>query len=74
MASMRTQIRRAIYTTNAIKSVNGVIRNFTRNRKIYPDEESALKIILHGDSRSGAKMDHADPPLNRGAQPLRDPL
>jgi transposase-like protein len=38
-------IRRAIYTTNAIESVNSVIRKFTRNRKIYPNEDSALKII-----------------------------
>ena len=38
-------IRRAIYTTNAIESVNSVIQKFTRNRKIYPNEESALKII-----------------------------
>jgi putative transposase len=38
-------IRRAIYTTNAIESVNSVIRKFTRNRKIYPNEESALKIM-----------------------------
>ena len=38
-------IRRAIYTTNAIESVNSVIRKFTRNRKIYPNEESALKIV-----------------------------
>jgi transposase-like protein len=38
-------IRRAIYTTNAIESVNSVIRKFTRNRKIYPNDESALKII-----------------------------
>jgi transposase-like protein len=38
-------IRKAIYTTNAIESVNSVIRKFTRNRKIYPNEESALKII-----------------------------
>jgi putative transposase len=39
------QIRKAIYTTNAIESVNSVIRKFTRNRKIYPNEESALKIV-----------------------------
>jgi putative transposase len=39
------EIRRAIYTTNAIESVNSVIRKFTRNRKLYPNEESALKII-----------------------------
>jgi putative transposase len=38
-------IRRAIYTTNAIESVNSVIRKFTRNRKQYPNEESALKLI-----------------------------
>ncbi|MEX1223319.1 MAG: IS256 family transposase [Pirellulales bacterium] len=38
-------IRKAIYTTNAIESVNSVIRKFTKNRKIYPSEESALKLI-----------------------------
>ena len=38
-------IRKAIYTTNAIESVNSVIRKFTRNRKIYPNEDSALKLI-----------------------------
>ena len=47
-------IRKAIYTTNAIESVNSVIRKFTRNRKIYPNEESALKIgymAIHEASR-----------------------
>jgi transposase-like protein len=38
-------IRKAIYTTNAIESVNSVIRKFTRNRKIYPNEASALKLV-----------------------------
>jgi putative transposase len=38
-------IRRVIYTTNAIESVNSVIRKYTRNRKIYPNEDSALKIV-----------------------------
>ena len=41
-----TPIRKAIATTNAIESVNSVIRKFTRNRKIYPNEESALKITF----------------------------
>jgi putative transposase len=39
-------IRKAIATTNAIESVNSVIRKFTRNRKIYPNEESALKLVF----------------------------
>lgn len=38
-------IRRAISTTNAIESVNSVIRKLTRNRKIYPNEGSVLKIM-----------------------------
>jgi putative transposase len=38
-------IRKAIYTTNAIESVNSVIRKFTRNRKQYPNGESAVKLV-----------------------------
>lgn len=38
-------IRKAIYTTNAIESVNSVIRKVTRNRKQYPNAESALKLV-----------------------------
>jgi transposase-like protein len=38
-------IRKAIYTSNAIESVNSVIRKFTLNRKQYPNAESALKLV-----------------------------
>lgn len=38
-------IRKAMYTTNAIESVNSVIRKFTRNRKQYPNAESAVKMV-----------------------------
>ena len=39
------EIRKVIYTTNAIESVNSVIRKSIRNRKIFPNEKSAFKII-----------------------------
>src|ERR1700722_20216058 len=39
------EIRKAIYTTNAIESVNSAIRKFTRNRKQYPNAASAVKLI-----------------------------
>ena len=39
------EIRKAIYTTNAIESVNSVIRKAIRNRKIFPSERSAIKIV-----------------------------
>ena len=45
MFELPTAIRQAIYTTNVIESVNSVIRKFTRNRKQYPNRDSALKLI-----------------------------
>jgi putative transposase len=48
-------IRKAIYTTNAIESVNSVIRKFTRNRKIYPSEESALKNVYMAIREASSK-------------------
>jgi transposase-like protein len=39
------EIRKAIYTTNAIESVNSAIRKYTRNRKQYPSAESAVKLV-----------------------------
>lgn len=38
-------IRKAISTTNAIESVNSVIRKLIRNRKIFPSEDSAIKHV-----------------------------
>ncbi len=39
-------IRKAIYTTNAIESLNSVIRKTTKNRKIFGNDNSAFKIIF----------------------------
>ncbi len=39
-------IRKAIYTTNAIESLNSVIRKATRNRKVFGHDNSAFKIIF----------------------------
>lgn len=38
------EIRKAIYTTNAIESLNSVIRKATRQRKIFPHDDSAMKV------------------------------
>lgn len=45
MYDLPMPIRKATYTTNVIESVNSVIRKFTRNRKQYPNRESALKLV-----------------------------
>ena len=39
------EIRKIIYTTNAIESLNSVIRKSINNRKIFPSDQSALKVV-----------------------------
>ncbi len=38
-------IRKAIYTTNAIESLNSVIRKAVKKRKLFPSEDAAKKVI-----------------------------
>ncbi len=38
-------IRRAIYTTNAIESLNSVIRKVIKKRKLFPSDDSAKKVV-----------------------------
>ena len=38
-------IRKVIYTTNAIESLNSVIRKATKKRKLFPTDDAAKKVI-----------------------------
>lgn len=40
-----TDIRKAIYTMNAIESLNSVIRHTIKKRKVFPTDESVRKVI-----------------------------
>ena len=40
------EIRRIIYTTNPIESLNSSIRKYTRSKTIFPDDQSALKAMF----------------------------
>jgi len=39
-------IRKAIYTTNAIESLNSVIRKSVKTRKLFPNDEAATKVVF----------------------------
>jgi transposase-like protein len=39
------EIRKVIYTTNAIESLNSVIRKATERRKLFPTDQSAMKVV-----------------------------
>lgn len=39
------ELRRTIYTTNAIESMNMTLRKASKNHRIFPDDESAIKVM-----------------------------
>jgi putative transposase len=39
------EIRRIIYTTNAIESINMSLRKVTKNRASFPSDEAVLKLF-----------------------------
>lgn len=47
-------IRKVIYTTNAIESLNSVIRKAINNRKVFPHDQAAMKVVylaIHAASK-----------------------
>ncbi|WP_395374221.1 IS256 family transposase [Marinicella sp. W31] len=48
-------IRKAIYTTNAIESLNSVIRKATKKRKLFPNDDAAKKVIYLAISDASKK-------------------
>src|SRR5581483_8993647 len=39
------EVRRVVYTTNLIESINARLRKVTRNRGQFPSEQAALKVL-----------------------------
>jgi transposase-like protein len=62
-------IRKAIYTTNAIESLNSVIRKATKKRKVFPTDNSAKKVIYLATQQASKKwtmpIRNWKPALNR---------
>jgi len=62
-------IRKAIYTTNAIESLNSVIRKAVNKRKLFPSDDSAKKVIYLAIQQASKKwtmpIRNWKPALNR---------
>jgi putative transposase len=43
--SYSKEIRKVIYTTNAIESVNGSLRKVIKNKRVFPSDNAALKLL-----------------------------
>ena len=42
------ELRKIVYTTNAIESINFQLRKITKNRGHFPDSDAAMKLIYLG--------------------------
>jgi putative transposase len=56
------EIRKAIYTTNAIESVNMTLRTVIKHHRAFPTDESALKVVYLAIQNVA----------NKGTMPIKD--
>jgi len=60
-------IRKVIYTTNAIESINFQLRKITKNRGHFPDDDAAIKLLYLGIRNiTGRHIDGGGLALARG--------
>lgn len=64
-------IRKIIYTTHAIESLNSAIRKSINNCKLFPNDQSALKVVYLAVQKASQKctmsLHHWKAALNRFA-------
>jgi transposase-like protein len=62
-------IRKAIYTTNAIESLNMTLRKVIKNKRVFPSDESVFKLLYLAIERISRKwtmpIHHWKPAMNR---------
>ena len=68
------EIRRAIYTTNSVESLNRSLRKIIKTRGGFPNEEAALKLLFLALAAGGQEVDDADSSLAGSVEPLHDSL
>ncbi|WP_317191663.1 transposase [Fulvivirga sediminis] len=52
------EIRKVIYTTNVIESFNSTLRKYTRNRLVFPNDESVYKALYMAIDKITRKWTH----------------
>ncbi len=66
------EIRKIIYTTNAVESLHMRLRKVTKNRGSFPTQEAAIKLLYLALQNVPRKWHGAG--LARGAAAICDPL
>lgn len=61
------EIRKVMYTTNAIESLNSVVRKAVKNRKIFPSDQAVFKTVYLATQAASARWTR---PVHRWTQAL----
>ena len=67
------EVRRIMYTTNAIESQNKQVRKVIKNRGHFPNDEAATKLIWLA-LRNIEKLENASHHLACREKPIRHPV
>ena len=67
------EVRRVIYTTNAIEALNRQLRKAIKTKGHFPSEDAARKLIYLADHQRSAGVD-PDTQLDGRAARVQDPL
>jgi hypothetical protein len=65
-------IRKVIYTTNAVESLNMSLRKVIKTRGSFPNQEAAMKLLYLALEHIAKKVDHAGAELESRSAALRD--
>jgi putative transposase len=68
------EVRRVIYTTNAIESVNARLRKIIKTRGHFPSDDAATKLIWLALRNITEDWGRAGQQLEISDEPIRDPL
>lgn len=64
------EIRKMIYTTNTIESLNSTIRKYTRSKTVFPDDNAALKAVYLAINIIEKKMEPSNQKLGPYFKPI----
>ena len=67
-------VRKVIYTTNAIESINARLRKIIKTRGHFPSDDAATKLIWLALRNITGRLGPRGAGLEGGNEPIRDPL
>ena len=66
------EIRKIIYTTNAVEGYHRMVRKFTKSKSIFPTDDAIRKVVYMSVSEISKKWTMPGSRLGPGLRPVHD--